>query len=53
MIRNTITILSVLAMVLTGYCQTEVQLPSRSAGDYLAGEHFPLIYSGEGVIKGS
>jgi|GEM_PF-1181609 len=52
-IRKTITILSMLALVITGYCQTEVQLPNRSGGDYLTGKHFPLIYTGEGLIKGS
>ena len=30
-----------------------MQLPNISSGSLIAGEHYPLIYTGDGLIKGS
>lgn len=48
-----LSILLTLALAATGFCQFAVQLPNRSAGVLIAGEHFPVIYSGDGLIKGA
>jgi len=53
MFRYTIIILLTVLCVSVGFCQTDVQLPNKSAGEFLAGEHYPLIYSGVGVIQGA
>ncbi|NQU05886.1 MAG: hypothetical protein HQ568_07320 [Calditrichaeota bacterium] len=35
------------------FAQIDVQLPNISSGRLIAGEHYPLIYTGDGLIKGS
>jgi len=53
MYRNILIFLLIGAFTAAGLCQTSVELPNRSAGDYLAGEHYPVIYTGQGEIRGS
>ena len=51
--RYTSILIMTILLVASGFCQTEIQLPNKSAGDFLAGEHFPVIYSGAGTINGA
>ena len=53
MIRNILIILFVVLLAVNGYCQTDVQLPKKSAAEFIAGEHFPIIYSGQGKAMGA
>ena len=48
-----LSILMILALVSSGFTQTAVQLPNRSAGVLIAGEHFPVIYDADGKIQGA
>ncbi|MDP8239248.1 MAG: hypothetical protein P9X24_09165 [Candidatus Hatepunaea meridiana] len=51
--RNIIVILLIASLITVGNCQISVNLPNKSAGEMLAGEHFPVIYTGQGLIKGA
>ncbi len=53
MYRNILIFLLIIAFAATGSCQSMVELPNRSAGDFLAGEHYPIIYTGQDEIRGS
>lgn len=47
------TILFSVLLISSAYSQISAQLPNAEAGTFLAGEHYPVIYSSEGLIRGT
>jgi len=40
-------------MAVQGYSQPTPSLPNKPAGDLLVGEHYPVLYTGQGLIRGT
>jgi len=51
--KQAIIILTAVLSISSVFAQTSIQLPNADAGTFLAGEHYPLIYTGDGLIRGA